>query len=231
MWRNLRRRLTKRLQQTFWVYVTYNFVVDRVSDFRLVGATPGRKLTPITFENCHRVREFRRDVFVSEYLEKLNRSEIGFFAEVDGKMLGSIWATMNSSHSACVVRTYVKLMANEALIYDIVTGQKSRGRGIAPFMLSRVLFSLFNDYTPSKIIIDVNVRNASSLRVMDKLGLDASQKVLCVSAFGKLKLLKVLREYAGVTDRGTTRLAHPSENQVSRLAGRFNAETEDHPNA
>jgi len=231
MWRNLRRILTKRLQQTFWVYVTYNFFVEGISDFRLAGPAERCELMPITFTNYHRVGEFRDGSLASEYLDQLNRSEIGFFAELDGKMVGSIWATINSSGRPSVLRTYVRLMPNEALVHDIVTGEKSRGLGIAPFMLSRILVLLLSAYKLPTIIIDVNVSNTPSLRVMDKLGLRARQKVLCVSVFGKLKLQRVLREYAGTTDWELTRLVHSSKKQANGSLRKFSAEPESHRNA
>jgi hypothetical protein len=107
-------------------------------------------------------------------------------------MVGSIWATVNQSTEPKVVRTYMKLMPNEALVHDIVTGKAFRGRGIGPFMVGRISSVLLNELGVRKIIIDVNVRNGPSLRMMEKAGLKANEKTLSVSAFGRLISRKLL---------------------------------------
>jgi RimJ/RimL family protein N-acetyltransferase len=190
-----RRAFIQRFQQLFWVYVTVHFHVKRLEDFRQFESS--YRVRRITEENSHRAVEFREQSLVSEYLGKLNHGELGFFAEVDGKILGSLWATLNGSAKPKVVRSYMKLEPGEALIHDIVTGEESRGRGIAPFLLSRALTLILHEFSPKKIIIDVNSRNQSSLRVMDKLGLKAQKKVLCVSALGEPRYEKTLSEYHG----------------------------------
>jgi len=47
----------------------------------------------------------------------------------------------------------------------------------------------------SKIVIDVNVRNRASLRMMEKLGLQINKRTLSISAFGKLISHRVLKQY------------------------------------
>jgi hypothetical protein len=190
-----RTAIKKSLQKTFWVYLTKNFFVTSPDDFTKVEPILGCKCLPITMENYHRVRDFRDESRVSEYRAKLVHREIGFFAEFDGKMVGSIWATVNDAGVPAVVRTYMRLMPNEALVHDIVTGEEFRGMGMGPFMLGNICAVLLGEFAVNKIVIDVNVRNRRSLRMMDKAGLQAHQKMLSVSAFGKLVLQKLLRQY------------------------------------
>jgi len=188
--------LSRKLQRIFWVYLTNNFVIGGMGDFCLREAVGKSTFLPITSANYSRVAEFRSKDRISEYQEKLARNEIGFFAEVGGKMVGSIWATINHAQVPTVVRGYMRLMPNEALIHDIVTGEKFRGLGVGPFMVSSIAATLLREHSVCRIIIDVNVKNNSSLRMMDKAGLQARKKVLSVSAFGKLAFEKVLKRYA-----------------------------------
>ena len=167
-----------------------------MSDFKVTEPSAKCGFIPITVENCFRVGDFRDEGRISEYRHKLAKTEIGFFAECDGKMVGSIWATINNGSVPAVVRTYMKLMPNEALIHDIVTGERSRGKGVGPFMVVRIASSLLSKYGVSRIIVDVNVRNRPSLRMMEKAGLQVKVKVLYVSAFGNLVRQKVLKHYA-----------------------------------
>jgi hypothetical protein len=189
----LRSTITKNLQNVLWIYVTDNFVITRLSDFKMTEAARKCEFIPIALDNYFRVRDFRSEDRVSEYEGKITRKEIGFFAQCDGKMVGSIWATWNRTQAPTVARGHVRLEPNEALIHDIVTGENSRGMGVGPFMVGRIASALLGEYGVSKIIIDVNVKNHSSLRMMQKAGLQTNQRVFSVSAFGTLAYEKVLK--------------------------------------
>jgi RimJ/RimL family protein N-acetyltransferase len=192
----MRQALTKRLQKLFWIYVTKNFVVTQMSDVRRDAPVANScKFTPITFDNFARVNDFREQSRISEYQNKLALGEIGFFAEVSGAMAGSIWATINKERAPTVVRTYMKLFPNDALIHDIVTSEKLRGKGIGLFMVGQISSILLNEHHVNRIIIDVSVRNKASLRMMHKAGVPLRQKVLCVSALGRLVFHKALKQY------------------------------------
>lgn len=176
----------KKLQKIFWVYLTKNFIVTSMSDLRILETATQYKLVPITLHNYVRVTEFRAENRIPEYGNKLAQGEVGFFAEWDGKMVGSIWATINSSQVATVVRTYMRLMPREALIHDAVTGEEFRGMGVGPFMITGLASTLLTEYRAGKIIVDVNVKNRPSLRMMEKAGLVPRERVLYVSALGRL---------------------------------------------
>jgi len=192
----LKQKFTKKLQKIFWIYLTNNFIINCMNNFKKIE--PGVKcgFIAITLDNYQRVGDFREKDRILEYRNKLDNKEIGFFAEHDGKMIGSIWATVNKAQVPNVVRTYMKLMPNEGLIHDIVTAEKWRGMKVAPFMVSRIAPVLLKRYRLSRIIIDVNIKNHPSLRMMDKIGLRVDHQMLCVSAFGKLVLQQVLKKYA-----------------------------------
>jgi ribosomal protein S18 acetylase RimI-like enzyme len=191
----LRTTIKKSLQKMFWIYLTNNFVITSVDDFKNIKPAIRCEFLPITLDNHSRVRDFREESRVSEYRVKLTHKEIGFFTEFGGKMVGSIWATVNNLRVPAVVRSYVKLMPNEALIHDVVTAEKFRGMGVGPFMLVKMCSVLLDELEVSKIIIDVNVRNTRSLRMMDKAGLEINQKMLSISAFGKLVSQMLLKQY------------------------------------
>lgn len=186
----------KKLQGVFWVYLTNNFVITRPDDFRTVEPAVKCEFLPITANNYSRVSEFRTEERLLEYQEKLARREIGFFAECGGKVVGSIWATINNSGAPTVARSYMRLEPSEAMIHDIVTGERYRGMRIGPFMVGRICSVLLNEFAVSKIVIDVNIRNVPSLRMMEKVGLQIDQRMLSVSAFGRLISHRLLKQFA-----------------------------------
>lgn len=186
--------ITKKIQKVGWLYLTENFVISCMNDFKMVDANCECALLPIGVENSHRVAEFRERERVAEYEGKVAKGEIGFFAECNGRVTGSIWATKNYWQNPIVVRTYMRLMPNEALIHDIVTGDEYRGRCIGPFMLSSMAATLLNDYRVSRIVVDVNVRNKSSLRMMHKAGLRERERALYLSVGGTLVFQKTLKQ-------------------------------------
>jgi RimJ/RimL family protein N-acetyltransferase len=172
--------------------VTKNFVITDVREVAGFAPKVNCTLTPITPENYHHVRDFRDESRVREYREKLANNELGFFAESAGEMVGSIWATLNRTNSPLIARKYMRLLPNEGLIHDVVTGAEVRGRGVGPFMIANIATELLKHHGVSKVIIDVNSRNRPSLRMMEKAGLQAKEKVIYVSAFGTLALEKKL---------------------------------------
>ncbi|MGH7782229.1 MAG: GNAT family N-acetyltransferase [Candidatus Binatia bacterium] len=187
--------VAKRIQRIFWIYLTNNFVITGTNDFTNVEPAVSCRFLPITSDNYFRVREFRDEGRVQEYKEKVTREEIGFFAEHDGKMVGSIWATLNTAGGPKVVRSYMRVLPNEALVHDIVAGEQFRGMGIGPYMLGQICLALLGEYRAHKIVVDVNFRNRRSLRMMEKAGLQLTQRVLSISAFGRLISQNVLRQY------------------------------------
>jgi ribosomal protein S18 acetylase RimI-like enzyme len=185
-WNEIRHRVTKRLQRLAWIYVTANFKISRTSE--LTPARPGIDCTLVALDqyNYQRVREFREENRVAEYRDKLASHEIGYFAESGGKAVGSIWASINASGGPKVVKMYMKLMPNEALIHDIVASPQYKGRGIGPFMVSGIVERLLSEYGVAGIIIDVDRRNQPSLRMMKKVGLKITEQALYISIFGNL---------------------------------------------
>jgi len=190
------RQLVKKIQKVFWIYLSDMFFVT--PEDRLVPVHPkiNCRFVAITPENCIRVRDFREEALMAEFRAKVQRGEKGFFAVCEGKMAGSIWATVNESAVPTVVRGFMRLMPREALVHDIVTGTKFRGLGIGPFMVTQICPILLQQWGVSRIIIDVNVRNSRSLKMMNKAGLRAQQKALAISAFQTLVFHKTIRRYA-----------------------------------
>jgi len=171
-------------------------------DFKLVEPAMICGFAAITLDNYAGVQDFRNEQRIAEYRRKLAQRELGFFAEVDGQKVGSIWATINNARVPVVVRTYMTLRPNEALIHDIVTGERFRGMGVGPFMVGRLASILLQEYLVSRIVIDVNVRNHPSLRMMAKAGLQVRRQVLYISAFGTLLFQKTLRLFPDMPERG-----------------------------
>lgn len=181
-----RHKLIKTLQRVFWVYFTDNFIVRSPNDFNQFEHQMKFRFIPITLDTYHRVGDFREDYRISEYRDKLTRKEIGYFAEHEGKVIGSIWGTINKAKTPIIARTYMKLMPNEGLIHDIVTGEKFRGMGVASFMVRSITSVLLGEHGSSRIIIDVNTRNRPSLRMLKSIGLRVDHRMIAVSAFGTL---------------------------------------------
>jgi RimJ/RimL family protein N-acetyltransferase len=188
-----RQTLARQVQRILWIYLRNNFVIGNMGALTKTEAGIKCTFVPITFDNSVRVQEFREQRRVDEYREKLGNREIGFFAECDGRMVGSIWATINSARVRSVVRMYMPLMPNDALIHDIVTGERLRGKGVGPFMVGRMASTLLNECGVGKIIIDVSFRNRASLRMMEKVGLQVQEQVFYVSLFSNLAFQKTLK--------------------------------------
>jgi hypothetical protein len=191
-WSELRHAVTKRLQRICWVYITTNFTLTSLGEITPCEPKVKCEFLRITTATASRVSEFRDKSRISEYRNKVLDREIGFFAESDGKAMGSIWATVNRDPQPAVVRRHIRLGTNEALIHDIVTAGRSKGLGIGPFMVANIAASLFNDYGVKQIVVDVNRRNEASLRMMRKVGLQQKEQALYISLLGKLVLQKNL---------------------------------------
>jgi len=177
-----------RLQRIFWVYLTNNFSIRTLNDFKSVEPRLACRLIPMTLDNYARVTDFREQGRVAQYRSKLDNHELGFFAEHDGKMVGSIWATINRTDRKVVVRNYMKLLPNEAIIHDGVASDQFRGMRIGPYMVSQILTTLIKDHGISKVVWDVHFMNQASMRMLEKLGLRRERRVVSVCSFGKLIL-------------------------------------------
>ena len=189
-------RLKKAFQNTFWIYVTAVFAVRSSNEIRFPASPKPYAFVPITIDNYYRVRDFRAEERILEYREKLKRGEVGYFAQLDERMVGSIWATVNHQAAPCVARTYMRLQPGEALIHDIVTGEPYRGMGVGPFMTANMCRTLLTGDLSTNVVIDVNVRNTPSLRMMNKVGLYAKRTVLSISTLGRLLAQKNIRHGA-----------------------------------
>jgi RimJ/RimL family protein N-acetyltransferase len=189
-------KLTRKLQNIFWIYLNNIYFINSLNDFRKYDPRIKCGFIPITLDNYQRVRDFREENRISEYSDKLIHGEIGFFAEHSGQMIGSIWATINKSELATIAKTYMRLMPGEGLIHDIVTGEYFRGMGVGPFMVRSISPVLLKEYELNRLIIDVNIRNSASLRMLDKTGLRINHTTLNISAFGTLVMHLVLKRYA-----------------------------------
>jgi RimJ/RimL family protein N-acetyltransferase len=183
----------KRLQKVFWVYLTNKFVVTSSDDFKVPEPAVECELLPITPDNYFRVRVFRHESRVQEYREKLTNREKGFFAARRGMLVASIWATINNTNAPMLARSYITLLPNEAPVHDVVTGEEFQGMGIGPFMAGRMCVALLGESGAKRTIIDVNLRNDRSLRMMAKAGLHVNHKALSISSFGKLVSQRHLR--------------------------------------
>jgi GNAT superfamily N-acetyltransferase len=184
-----------RMQKIFWIYECYIYVINGPNEIQMVEPKIKCKFIPITLDNCHRVGDFREESRISQYRDKLLHKEIGYFAEYEGKMIGSYWATINKTEVPRVVKTYFRLMPNEGLLHDNVVSEKFRGMGVGPFMTSSMIPLLFKEYGLSRMMTDINVKNHASLRMAEKVGLRIDRRMLYVSAFGRLILQVVLKKY------------------------------------
>jgi hypothetical protein len=182
-------------QRIFWVYNTDIFIITPASLQPRARLKVNCSLLQITPVNCSRVSEFRDKPRILEYRQKLAQGEKGYFTEYKGRIIGSIWATTNATSQPFIARTYIRLMPREALIHDVVTGEGYRGMGVGGFMVGELAAALLSEHGSHKVIIDVNVRNKSSLRMMERVGLSADHQLLSVSMFGKPVVQKIVRRY------------------------------------
>jgi RimJ/RimL family protein N-acetyltransferase len=188
--------LKVKLQRLFWIYLSNNFIVRGLNEVKLVEPKIKCAFIPITHDNFNRVTDFREKARISQYKDKLARGEIGFFAEHNGQMVGSVWATINKTKTPRVAQMFKTVMHNEGVVHDNIVSERFRGMRIGPFMESNMFALLFQKYGLSRVIADVNVKNRASLRMLDKIGLGVSYRMLYVSAFGRPVLELVLRKYS-----------------------------------
>jgi RimJ/RimL family protein N-acetyltransferase len=189
----IRQALTKQLQRLFWIYLTKNFVINSIEEVQRSEPTIECSFVPITFDNYVCVSDFRQRNRIVEYHDKLAHGELGYFTEYKGKMIASIWATINTANKPRVVRGHMRIAPNEALVHDIVTGEHFRGMGVGPFMVYGIATALLNDHGVDRIIIDVNSRNIASLRMMDKVGLKVREETLSISILGRWVFQKAIQ--------------------------------------
>jgi len=173
--------MKKKLQKLAWAYLIKVFRA-----YEKVAPCEPRvtcSLVPITMENADCVALFRPAARVAEYREKLALGEIGYFATDGTTYYGSIWATVNLSDHRKIVHGYMPLKPFQALIHDAVTAEASKGKGIGPFMIARLIDLLLAQGVQCALI-DVNTRNHPSLRMMEKTGLLPITTEFFVSLFG-----------------------------------------------
>ena len=188
-------KVKRMIQNVILVRRTCNFVVVDPRDVKPLETNHNARLVPITVENHQRVGEFRPPSRIEQYRQKLARGEVGYFVEYDGKMVGSNWATVNEGGSAVVARTVMRLEPGEGMTHDGVIAPRLRGQGFGAFMINRLVANLFRDYDLRKIIIDVNVKNRASLRMMEKAGFRVDHEALYVAVFDRLLFHRVLKRY------------------------------------
>jgi hypothetical protein len=191
----LSQNLKTKVQQLFWIYLSNNFIVRGPDEFKMVEPRIKCEFTPITLANCRRVVDFREEARISQYRDKLACGEMGFFAEHNGKMIGSVWATINKTEVPCFAQMFKTVMHNEGVVQDNVVSEEFRGMRVGPFMESSMFAVLFKEYGLSTVIADVNVKNRASLRMLEKMGLRRDRMMIYVSAFGRPVLELPLKKY------------------------------------
>ncbi len=181
----MRDHIVRLAQKVFWAYLTHNFIVTNSNQIRAVAPTISCTLLRITERNCSAVTDFREPARIAEYVAKVAKGELGFYAMHDGKAVGSMWATINTTARPIVARRYIRLRPGEAILHDAVTATVCRGMAIAPFLFRSIAHELFSAFHVKRIIGDVNTRNTSALRYIKKLGLYPSETKLYFSILGR----------------------------------------------
>jgi hypothetical protein len=194
--RLLNQKLKTKMQRIFWIYLSNNFIINGLDEFKIVQPKVECGFVRITLDNCHRVADFREENRISQYKNKLGIGEIGYFAENDEKMVGSVWATVNKTNNPIVVQTFKTITYNEGVVHDNIVSEKFRGMRIGPFMESNMFELLFKEYALRRVIADINVKNRASLRMLEKMGLRPDYRILYIAVLGKPVFQLVLRKYA-----------------------------------
>jgi len=177
--------LIRQCQRLVWIYVTEDFSITRSGDFTAAPPAMPCTLVPITSANHARVQDFRDEHRVSEYRDKLCSRELGYFAECDGAMVGSIWATLNRGADPIVVKRYLTLRPHEALLHDLVIGDHFRGHGIGPFMISECASILLHTLGVARVVTDVSSRNHRALRMYARAGMHVDSHSIYASVLGR----------------------------------------------
>jgi len=192
---HLNEKIKSTLIKIIWVVIYNIYIIKGINDFKVIEPKIKCAFIPITLDNHHRVQEFREERRVEQYKEKLLNNEIGYFAEHNGKIIGSIWATINKTQVPRVVQTFKTIKKNEALVHDIVVSNDFRGMRIGPFMESSIFTKIFNIYEVSALITDANIRNHASLRMHSMVGARIDHKMFYIALVGKPILKLRLKKY------------------------------------
>jgi hypothetical protein len=182
-------------RKVIWIIIAEVFIIKDMSEFKMVEPRIKCEFIPITLDNCHRVTDFREEGRISQYRDKLNQQEIGYFAEHNGQIIGNVWAAINKTDAPCVVQSFRKIMYNEGTVHDNIVSEKFRGMLVGPFMETRMFELLLMEYRLSRIFAEVNVKNRASLRMLERARLRIDHRMLCVSLFGKPVLELVVKKY------------------------------------
>jgi ribosomal protein S18 acetylase RimI-like enzyme len=184
-----------KLQNFFWIYLCYNYIIREPNEFKMVEPKIKCGFIPVTLDNCHRVAEFRKEDRRSQFKDKLAHGEIGFFAKHNGRVIGSMWATINKTNLPIYAQLFRSVGYNEGVVTDGFVDESFRGMRVAAFLVSNIFAILLKDFGLSKVTTDVNVQNKSSIKMLEKIGFRIASKMLYISAFGKPILEIRLKSY------------------------------------
>lgn len=190
----LNEKIKPKLIKCLWIAIYKIFIIKGLDEFKMIEPKIKCNFISITLDNCHRIKDFREESRVAQYRDKLMNSEIGYFAEHNGKIIGSVWATINKTTMPKVVQTFKTIMYNEALIHDNVVSENFRGLRVGPFMESNMFSILLKEYKVSRLIADINVRNDAVSRMFNTLGVNVDHKMLYIALFGQPILKLMLRK-------------------------------------
>lgn len=130
-----------------------------------------------------RLREVWR-VPLDEMKARLERGDQCFAARVEGQIAHYSWAQFSGWHPINAVGQRVEVQPGNVWVYHCRTAEWARGRGIYPFVLTRIL----NESTSRNCRaawIYAEMDNAASIRGIEKAGFSIYKKLLALNLFGR----------------------------------------------
>lgn len=162
-------KFINKLTHRFKVKHNKIFYISDVREIIDIKAKTDILISGVTFDNVHRIADFRPIGFLKQYRGFLEEGQGGIYAWSGSKIAGNAWATIcRKPH--CRGNGYLDIYKGEALIHHCNVFEEYRGQGIYPAMLSALCRRLFSQKGITRIIIDTALDNKSSLSGISKAG-------------------------------------------------------------
>ena len=118
-------------------------------------------------------QKFPADEFVSRMQQKQQKCYVGVR---NNEVVAYAWIAFDELYIEAINRTW-PLGDDELFIYSCYVDKKSRGGGIYPAMLRKILYDHHQTGIYSRAYIGVNAENAGSIRGIDKAGFQMFNKI------------------------------------------------------
>ena len=141
------------------------------------------QLEPLTESTLPRLREVW-PVFLDDMKARLERGDLCVIAIVDGRVAHYSWAQFSGQHEIRDVGQRVEVQRGHAWVYHCRTADWAKGRGIYPFVLTRILTECKARNIQSAWIY-AGAENVASRRGIERAGFLLYKRLIAVNLFSR----------------------------------------------